>query len=108
MEKLKIKKYLKIIFFLQLTEPTTASSQTTQAAPTKLSIQTPSPNGILRPYNVDLDEQRLTRDLFKDYDSGLRPVLRQKDNVTVILGISIHQIIDVVRNVLQHFGNLAF
>jgi hypothetical protein len=24
------------------------------------------------------------------------------------LGISIHQIIDVVRNVLQHFGNLAF
>ena len=42
---------------------------------------------------------RLRRDLFNtaDYDPELRPVLNMSDKVTVKLGISLHQLIDVVR-----------
>ncbi|XP_068698599.1 neuronal acetylcholine receptor subunit alpha-7-like isoform X3 [Montipora foliosa] len=41
-------------------------------------------------------EARLRRKLFQsDYDPELRPVLNQSDKVTVILGVSLHQIIVV-------------
>lgn len=41
-------------------------------------------------------EARLRRKLFQsDYDPELRPVLNQSDKVTVILGVSLHQIIAV-------------
>ncbi|XP_031551820.1 ligand-gated ion channel 4-like, partial [Actinia tenebrosa] len=75
--------------------PTTASIQTPPARPTRLSSQAPRGNGILRTDDVDLDEQRITEDLFKNYDPGLRPVFKKQDNVTVTLGVSVHQIIDV-------------
>lgn len=41
---------------------------------------------------------RLRRDLFNtDYDPALRPVVNMSGKVTVKLGISLHQLIDVVR-----------
>lgn len=44
----------------------------------------------------DREELTLFRDLFDGYDKRLRPALRKEDNVTVILGISVHQLIDIV------------
>lgn len=43
----------------------------------------------------DREELILFRDLFDGYDKRLRPALRKEDNVTVILGISVHQLIDI-------------
>lgn len=43
----------------------------------------------------DREELTLFRDLFDGYDKRLRPALRKEDNVTVILGISVHQLIDI-------------
>ena len=45
---------------------------------------------------------RLRRDLFNtDYDPALRPVVNMSGKVTVKLGISLHQLIDVVRITCQ-------
>ena len=42
-------------------------------------------------------EARLRRKLFRDYDPELRPVVNRSSKVTVKLGVSLHQIINVVR-----------
>lgn len=44
-------------------------------------------------------EKELLRDLFKDYDKDMRPVLNDNDTVTVKIGLSLHQIMDVVSNI---------
>ena len=41
-------------------------------------------------------EKALLKDLFKDYDKDMRPVLNDSDTVTVKIGLSLHQIMDVV------------
>jgi len=43
----------------------------------------------------DREELALFRDLFDGYDKRIRPVLRKEDNVTVMLGISVFQLIDL-------------
>ena len=44
------------------------------------------------------EEARLSRKLFRsDYNPELRPVVNRSDKVTVKLGVSLHQIINVVR-----------
>lgn len=51
---------------------------------------------------------RLRHDLFNtDYDPELRPVLNMSDKVTVKLGISLHQLIDVVRITLVSLNRLT-
>ena len=47
----------------------------------------------MSPERVELS---LFRDLFDGYDKRIRPVLRMEDNVTVELGISLFQLIDLV------------
>ena len=44
-------------------------------------------------------EKELLHDLFKDYDKDMRPVLNDNDTVTVKIGLSLHQIMDVVSNI---------
>ena len=44
----------------------------------------------------DRAELSLFRDLFDGYDKRIRPALRKEDNVTVMLGISVFQLIDLV------------
>ena len=46
---------------------------------------------------MDDDEQRLLSYLFTNHDPRLRPVINKSQVVTVTFGISLHQIIDVVR-----------
>ena len=46
------------------------------------------------------DEERLLNHLFSNYNPRLRPVLKKSDVVTVTFGISLHQIIDVVRSAM--------
>ena len=48
----------------------------------------------------DREELTLFRDLFEGYDKRIRPALKKEDNVTVTLGISINQLIDIVSGVL--------
>lgn len=43
----------------------------------------------------DRAELSLFRDLFDGYDKRIRPALRKEDNVTVMLGISVFQLIDL-------------
>lgn len=45
---------------------------------------------------LDDDEARLHRFLFANYSPEIRPVKRKTEVVTVKLGITIHQIIDLV------------
>ena len=45
---------------------------------------------------TDDDESRLLRKLFKNYDPEVRPVLKISDAVTVRIGISLFQLIQVV------------
>ena len=47
----------------------------------------------MSPERVELS---LFGDLFDGYDKRIRPVLRMEDNVTVELGISLFQLIDLV------------
>lgn len=47
----------------------------------------------MSPERVELS---LFRDLFDGYDKRIRPVLRMEHNVTVELGISLFQLIDLV------------
>lgn len=56
--------------------------------------------GILRPPK-DKDEDRLFRDLFQDYNQELRPAVNKEENVTVFLGLTLQQVIDLVRNILS-------
>ena len=44
------------------------------------------------------DEDRLLRDLFKDYNKDVRPVVNMSQAVQVTFGITFSQIIDVVGN----------
>jgi len=44
----------------------------------------------------DREELTLFRELFEGYDKRLRPALRKEDNVSVTLGISVNQLIDIV------------
>ena len=41
-------------------------------------------------------EERLMRDVTKNYNPRVRPVLQQNHTVVVTLGMSLHQIIDLV------------
>ncbi|EDO42038.1 predicted protein [Nematostella vectensis] len=68
--------------------PTTTNSVSTTATPHPTT-------GVFRPSIIDDDEGRLTRDLFAGYNPKLRPVFHKRENVTVVLGMSVHQIIDV-------------
>ena len=47
----------------------------------------------------DREELALFRELFEGYDKRLRPALRKEDNVTVTLGISVNQLIDIVSGI---------
>jgi len=49
----------------------------------------------------DREELTLFRELFEGYDKRLRPALRKEDNVTVTLGISVNQLIDIVSDLLE-------
>ena len=44
----------------------------------------------------DRAELSLFRDLFDGYDKRIRPALRKEENVTVKLGITVFQLIDLV------------
>ena len=44
----------------------------------------------------DDDEDRLFEKLFSKHNPDIRPVINKKDTVAVKLGISLHQLIDVV------------
>ena len=41
-------------------------------------------------------ENQLLKDLFKNYNKDMRPVLDDNDTVIVTMGLSLHQIMDVV------------
>lgn len=51
----------------------------------------------------DREELALFRELFEGYDKRLRPALRKEDNVTVTLGISVNQLIDIVSGIWLMF-----
>lgn len=53
----------------------------------------------------DREELALFRELFEGYDKRLRPALRKEDNVTVTLGISVNQLIDIVSGIWFMFLN---
>ena len=59
----------------------------------------PSATSGITHMSPDREELMLFRDLFDGYDKRLRPALRKEDNVTVKLGISVHQLIDIVSGV---------
>jgi hypothetical protein len=46
---------------------------------------------------TDDDEARLHRYLFSNYTREVRPVKRKTEAVTVKLGLTIHQVVDLVR-----------
>jgi len=50
---------------------------------------------------MDNDEARLLEDILGNYDKKLRPVIKKQPNVTVKLGLTLNQIIDVVSKQLQ-------
>ena len=52
---------------------------------------------------VDEDEKRLLNKLFSRYDPEIRPVFKKRDTVRVKFGVSLFQIIDVVRNLSEYF-----
>ena len=45
-------------------------------------------------------EKELLNDLFKDYDKDMRPVSNDNDTVTVTIGLTLHQIMDVVSEIV--------
>lgn len=49
------------------------------------------------------DEERLVRDLFRDYNKLIRPVESMNDTVKVRFGLSFVQLINVVRDLFLHF-----
>lgn len=76
-------------------EPSSERPETQQPVTTRSIRHASSTKGIthMSPERVELS---LFRDLFDGYDKRIRPVLRMEDNVTVELGISLFQLIDLV------------
>lgn len=68
------------------------------AASTPSSRYLSSTTGIIN-MSPDREELALFRELFEGYDKRLRPALRKEDNVTVTLGISVNQLIDIVSGI---------
>ncbi|CAH3016545.1 unnamed protein product [Porites evermanni] len=75
-------------------EPSSERPETQQPVTTRSIRHASSTKGIthMSPERVELS---LFRDLFDGYDKRIRPVLRMEDNVTVELGISLFQLIDL-------------
>lgn len=46
---------------------------------------------------VDYDEAKLLKDILGEYNKKLRPVIKKEHNVTVKLGLTLNQIVDVVK-----------
>lgn len=63
------------------------------------SSRRPSSTTGMTHMSADREELTLFRELFEGYDKRLRPALRKEDNVTVTLGISVNQLIDIVSGV---------
>jgi len=57
--------------------------------------------GLYLVKGMDNDEARLLEDILGNYDKKLRPVIKKQHNVTVKLGLTLNQIIDVVSKQLQ-------
>ena len=68
------------------------------ATSTPSSRHLSSTTGIIN-MSPDREELTLFRELFEGYDKRLRPALRKEDNVTVTLGISVNQLIDIVSGI---------
>ena len=51
---------------------------------------------FLRPVNCSEDEERLVRDLFRDYNKLIRPVKNINDTVPVEVKLSFIQLINIV------------
>jgi len=68
------------------------------AATTASSRHLSSTTGMTH-MSSDREELALFRELFEGYDKRLRPALRKEDNVTVTLGISVNQLIDIVSGI---------
>ena len=60
------------------------------------AVSTPSSTKGITNMSPDRAELSLFRDLFDRYDKRIRPALRKEDNVTVMFGISVFQLIDLV------------
>ena len=87
-------------------EPTTSGAADTSAqlpASTPSARRASSTSGITH-MSPERDELSLFRDLFDGYDKRIRPVLRKEENVTVMLGISVFQLIDLVSGVCLRAG----
>lgn len=74
------------------------------------SSRHPSSTTGITNMSPDREELTLFRELFEGYDKRLRPALRKEDNVTVTLGISVNQLIDIVSDLsdLQDGDNLIY
>lgn len=57
-------------------------------------------DGFLLVVQPSKDEERLISDLFGNYTPAARPALKDNDTVTVMFGLTLSQIIDVVSNLL--------
>ena len=55
-------------------------------------------NSIIKSILSDKWEKKLTDDLFRDYDSTIKPSIHHTDVLNVSFGLSLTQIIDVVRS----------
>ena len=73
----------------------TTTGKPPHAASTPSSRHPSSTTGITN-MSPDREELTLFRELFQGYDKRLRPALKKEDNVTVTLGISVNQLIDIV------------
>lgn len=80
------------------------TGQPPHAAITASSRHRSSTTGMTH-MSSDREELALFRELFEGYDKRLRPALRKEDNVTVTLGISVNQLIDIVRGIWFMFSN---
>ena len=74
-------------------EPSSEKPETQQPVTTRSHASSTKGITHMSPERVELS---LFRDLFHGYDKRIRPVLRMEDNVTVELGISLFQLIDLV------------
>lgn len=87
-------------------EPSTSGTPDTQSqhpVSTPSARRASSTSGITH-MSPERDELSLFRDLFDGYDKRIRPVLRKEENVTVMLGISVFQLIDLVSGVYLTAG----
>ena len=81
------------------TQATTMESSTSGKPVSTPSARHASSTKGITHMSPERDELSLFRDLFDGYDKRIRPVLRKEDNVTVTLGISMFQLIDLVSSV---------